>query len=79
MLFVPFGGYLSVGRLHSHNIRERRIARRIECLNTITITRIRSESGVRETRNVGADLRYLRKVGAVLTGTPLDAEALLVA
>ena len=76
--FVPVVYWLPVGRLHVHDIRERRVARGIECSNTIAITTVGCEPAVREIRDVSAHLRYLRKVRAILTRTTLDMESLLI-
>ena len=78
MLFVPFCGYLPVGCFYRDHVRERGVAGSVERTHAITITRVCREPGVRKTRDVSADLRYLREVRAVLTCTPFDPEALLV-
>lgn len=76
--FVRLWLMLSVWCLLGRDIRERRVAGSIERPHTIAITSIGREPSIRKARDIGADLRYLRKICAILTSTALDAEALLI-
>ena len=65
-------------RLSLRDIRIGRIADAIECPHSITIAGVRRQPGVREAGDIRSNLSNLHKVRAVVAGTTLDPEALLI-
>ena len=79
LLLIPAPATVSVGiRLDRHDVRVGRVTTRVERAHAIAVTRVDCEPTVGKTRDICADRAYLRKVGAILTRTALDGEALLV-
>ncbi len=78
-LFVRLFGCRLLGCFYLRYVRVRRIARRIKGSHSVAVGLVSCQARVvHEARDVGADLRYLREVRAVVVETTFDSETLLV-